>query len=64
MVLAKPVNEGGRIAALEKYAILDTAREQSLDDFTLLASFVCRNANRADFSCRCRPPMVQITSGY
>ena len=42
MVLAKPVNEGGRIAALEKYAILDTAREQSLDDFTLLASFVCR----------------------
>ena len=42
MVLAKPVNEGGRIAALEKYAILDTDPEQSFDDFTLLASFVCR----------------------
>src|SRR6266571_2598947 len=42
MVLAKPVNEAGRIAALEKYAILDTDPEQSFDDFTLLASFVCR----------------------
>ena len=42
MVIAKPVNEAGRIAALEKYAILDTDPEQSFDDFTLLASFVCR----------------------
>jgi len=41
MVIAKPVNEAGRIAALEKYAILDTDPEQSFDDFTLLASFVC-----------------------
>jgi len=42
MVIAKPVNEAGRIAALEKYAILDTDPAQSFDDFTLLASFVCR----------------------
>jgi len=42
MVIAKPVNEAARIAALEKYAILDTDPEQSFDDFTLLASFVCR----------------------
>src|SRR5256885_92792 len=42
MVAAKPINEAGRIAALEKYAILDTDPEQSFDDFTLLASFVCR----------------------
>ena len=42
MVIAKPANEAGRIAALEKYAILDTDPEQSFDDFTLLASFVCR----------------------
>ncbi|PYU72074.1 MAG: hypothetical protein DMG49_08260 [Acidobacteria bacterium] len=42
MVIAKPVNEAARIAALEKYAILDTDPEQSFDDFTLLAAFVCR----------------------
>ena len=42
MVAAKPVNEAGRIAALEKYAILDTDPEQSFDDLTLLASFVCK----------------------
>ena len=42
MVIAKPVNEAGRIAALEKYAILDTDPEQSFDDLTLLASFICR----------------------
>src|SRR6267143_5576476 len=42
MVITKPGNEKGRIAALEKYAILDTAPEQSFDDLTLLASFVCK----------------------
>ena len=42
MVIAKPVNEEGRIAALEKYAILDTDPEQSFDDLTLLASFACK----------------------
>lgn len=42
MVIAKPANEAGRIAALEKYAILDTDPEQSFDDLTLLASFICK----------------------
>src|SRR5260370_24341496 len=42
MVIAKPVNEAGRVAALEKYAILDTDPEQSFDDLTLLASFICK----------------------
>ena len=42
MVIAKPDNEQGRIAALEKYAILDSEPEQSFDDLTLLASFVCK----------------------
>jgi two-component system NtrC family sensor kinase len=42
MVIAKPANEAGRIAALEKYAILDSDPEQSFDDLTLLASFVCK----------------------
>jgi GAF domain-containing protein len=42
MVITKPGNEEGRIAALEKYAILDTDPEQSFDDLTLLASFVCK----------------------
>lgn len=42
MVIAKPVNEAGRVAALERYAILDTDAEQSFDDLTLLASFICK----------------------
>jgi len=42
MVIAKPANEGGRVASLEKYAILDTDPEQSFDDLTLLASFICK----------------------
>jgi GAF domain-containing protein len=42
MVTTKPPNEEARIAALEKYAILDSDPEQSFDDLTLLASFVCK----------------------
>ena len=42
MLPAKPINEVGRIAALQKYAILDTDPEQSFDDLTLLASFICK----------------------
>src|SRR6202521_2522673 len=42
MVITKPDNEVARIVALEKYAILDTDPEQSFDDLTLLASFVCK----------------------
>src|SRR3979490_2575512 len=42
MVMTKPANEQARIVALEKYAILDTDPEQSFDDLTLLASFVCK----------------------
>ena len=42
MVITKPANEEARILALEKYAILDTDPEQSFDDFTQLASFVCK----------------------
>lgn len=42
MVITKPANEAARIAALDKYAILDTDPEQSFDDLTLLASFVCK----------------------
>jgi GAF domain-containing protein len=42
MAVAKPANEAARIIALDKYAILDTDPEQSFDDLTLLASFVCK----------------------
>jgi len=42
MDIVKPVNEAGRIAALEKYAILDTDPEQSFDNLALLASFICK----------------------
>src|ERR1700730_10234684 len=42
MAIAKPSNEGPRVAALEKYAILDTDPEQAFDDLTMLASFVCK----------------------
>jgi len=41
MVMTKPANEEARIVALDKYAILDTDPEQSFDDLTLLASYVC-----------------------
>lgn len=36
-----PANEEGRIAALQKYAILDSEPEQVFDDLTLLASYIC-----------------------
>lgn len=37
-----PAPEGARLAALEKYAILDTEPEQAFDDLTLLASYICK----------------------
>jgi GAF domain-containing protein len=42
MEVTKPRNEEARIAALEKYAILDSDPEAAFDDLTLLASFVCK----------------------
>jgi GAF domain-containing protein len=42
VVITRPGNEEARLAALDKYAILDTDPEQSFDDLTLLASFVCK----------------------
>jgi len=42
MPLAKPANETARVAALERYAILDTDPEQAFEDLTLLASFICK----------------------
>jgi len=44
MATAKPMPapEQDRIAALQKYAILDTEPERAFDDLTLLASFVCK----------------------
>ena len=35
-------DEAARIAALQKYAILDTEPEQAFDDLVLLASFICQ----------------------
>ena len=34
-------NEPARLAALQKYAILDTEPERAFDDLVLLASFIC-----------------------
>lgn len=42
MPVAKPDNEPARVAALDRYAILDTDAEESFDDLTRLASFVCK----------------------
>jgi hypothetical protein len=38
----RPANEKERLAALERYAILDTEREQPFDDITSLIASVCR----------------------
>src|SRR5580700_3161310 len=44
MATAKPspASDHDRVAALQKYAILDTEPERAFDDLTLLASFVCK----------------------
>ncbi|MGC1415603.1 MAG: GAF domain-containing protein [Candidatus Acidiferrum sp.] len=42
MPVTKPINEAARLAALQRYAILDTDPEESFDDLTHLASFVCK----------------------
>lgn len=42
MSITKPANESMRLAALERYAILDTDAEESFDDLTKLASFICK----------------------
>jgi GAF domain-containing protein len=42
MPVTKPLNEPARLAALERYAILDTDPEDSFDDLTRLASFICK----------------------
>jgi len=41
-VIAKPANEPARLAALERYGLLDTDPEESFDDLTHLASFICK----------------------
>jgi GAF domain-containing protein len=42
MPVLMPNTDAARVAALEKYAILDTDPEQSFDDLTLLAAFICK----------------------
>jgi GAF domain-containing protein len=42
MPVAKPANEPARLAALERYGLLDTDPEESFDDLTQLASFICK----------------------
>ena len=37
-------NDAARVAALQKYAILDSEPEQAFDDLTLLASYVCKTS--------------------
>jgi len=39
---APPSIEAARIAALNRYAILDTEPEQSFDDLVILAAYVCK----------------------
>lgn len=37
-----PGNDAARVAALEKYAILDSEPEQAFDDLAKLATFICK----------------------
>jgi len=37
-----PTNEVARVAALQRYAILDSEPEQGFDDLALLASYICQ----------------------
>ena len=37
-----PNNEAERLAALKEYHILDTGTEQSYDDITALAAYICK----------------------
>ena len=37
-----PANESARVKALHDFEILDTAPEDSFDDFTRLAAFICK----------------------
>jgi GAF domain-containing protein len=41
MPVTKPANEPARLAALDRYALLDSDPEESFDDLTQLASFIC-----------------------
>ena len=41
MTAKTPTKEAARLAALEQYNILDTPPEQSYDDITSLAAFIC-----------------------
>ncbi len=41
MTAKTPTREAARLAALEQYQILDTPPEQSYDDITALAAFIC-----------------------
>lgn len=42
MAVQMPTNEVARVAALQRYAILDSEPEQGFDDLTLLASYICQ----------------------
>jgi hypothetical protein len=41
MTAKTPTQEAARLAALEQYNILDTPPEQSYDDITALAAYIC-----------------------
>lgn len=38
----QPENEAERLAALQRYAVLDTRQEQPFDDLTHLAAYICQ----------------------
>ncbi len=41
-IAPKPPNEPGRLAALQRYKILDTEPEKAFDNLTFLASYICQ----------------------
>jgi hypothetical protein len=56
-----PEKESLRLSALREYQILDSATEDTYDEITQLAAYIC-GADGYHFLCGQLPPMVQVAA--